>query len=50
MSDSPFVTIEEIADLLGVTPQRVYQLVRANEVPHVRVGGRRSPGAPSRRG
>jgi excisionase family DNA binding protein len=38
--NSPFVAIQEVADLLELTPQRIYQLVRANEIPAVKIAGR----------
>jgi excisionase family DNA binding protein len=41
MHDSkPFMSVAEVAELLGVTPERVRQLAHACEVPHVRRGRR----------
>jgi excisionase family DNA binding protein len=31
--------VREVAERLGVTPSRVYQLTRSGEIPSVRVGG-----------
>ena len=36
--DIRYYTIEEVADLLGVTYQLIYRLVRSGELPAVRVG------------
>ena len=36
--DKRYMTIEEVADLLGVTYQLIYRLVRAGEIPAVRIG------------
>lgn len=38
--ERPFLTVQELAELLDVTPVRVYQLVKAGEVPAIRVAGR----------
>lgn len=38
MPDKPFLTLEEIAELLSVEYQLVYRLVRRKELPAVRVG------------
>jgi len=37
---NPFLTVPEVARLLGRTPSRCYQLARAGLLPVVRVGGR----------
>jgi excisionase family DNA binding protein len=37
---SPFLTIPEVARLLGRTSNRVYQMARAGELPVTEVGGR----------
>ena len=36
--DTKYMTIEEVADLLGVTYRLIYRLVRSGELPAVRVG------------
>ncbi len=36
--DKKYMTIEEVAELLGVTYQLIYRLVRSGELPAVRVG------------
>jgi excisionase family DNA binding protein len=36
----PFLTVAEVAERLGRTPTRCYQLARAGELPVVEVGGR----------
>lgn len=35
-----FLKVSDIAALLGVSPRRVYQLVRSRQVPALRIGGR----------
>lgn len=40
MQCNPFLTVPEVALVLGRTPSRCYQLVRAGVLPVVRVGGR----------
>lgn len=35
-----FLTVQDVAERLGVTPSRVYQLVISGEMPFVRLGGR----------
>lgn len=40
MLANPFLTVPEVARLLGRTPSRCYQLARAGLLPVVRVGGR----------
>ena len=37
-SDRPFLSLEEVAEHLGVTYQLIYRLVRSGELPAVRVG------------
>ena len=37
-SGSKFYSLEEVADLLGVTYQLIYRLVRVGEMPAIRVG------------
>jgi excisionase family DNA binding protein len=40
MTDAPpFLRPAEVARLLGVSPERVYQLVRGRQIPAIRVGG-----------
>jgi excisionase family DNA binding protein len=34
-----FLTVKDVAGSLGVSPQRVYQLVGAGEIPSTRLGG-----------
>lgn len=36
----PYMTVPEVAGLLGLTTVRVYELVRAGQVPHIRRGRR----------
>ncbi len=36
--DTKYMTIEEVAELLGVTYQLIYRLVRSGELPAVRLG------------
>ncbi len=36
--DTKYMTIEEVAELLGVTYQLIYRLVRSGELPAVRIG------------
>ena len=36
--EKPFLTLEEVADLLGVNYQLIYRLVRSGELPAVRLG------------
>jgi excisionase family DNA binding protein len=40
MSTGPFLGVPEVARWLSRTPARCYQMVRAGELPAVRVGGR----------
>lgn len=40
MLAKPFLTVPEVALLLGRTPSRCYQLARAGALPVVRIGGR----------
>jgi excisionase family DNA binding protein len=37
---NPFLTVPEVARLLGRTPSRCYQLARVGALPVVRIGGR----------
>ena len=39
-ADPPFLRAADVAQLLGLTPARVYQMVAAGELPYVRVGRR----------
>jgi excisionase family DNA binding protein len=32
------MTVRECAEILGCTPQRVYQQIARNEIPHTRLG------------
>ena len=34
----PFMSVEEVSDLLGVNSQLIYRLVRSGELPAIRVG------------
>ena len=36
--DSGYMSLEEVADMLGVTYQLIYRLVRSGELPAVRLG------------
>lgn len=36
--ESEYISLEEVADILGVTYQLIYRLVRAGELPAVRLG------------
>ncbi len=38
MSEKEFMSLEEVADMLGVTYQLVYKLARSGELPAVRLG------------
>ena len=38
MSDKEYMSLEEVADMLGVTYQLVYKLARSGELPAVRLG------------
>ena len=40
MFAKPFLTVPEVARLLGRTPSRCYQLARAGALPVVEIGGR----------
>lgn len=40
MLANPFLTVPEVARLLGRTPSRCYQLARKGALPVVKVGGR----------
>ncbi len=40
MLANPFLTVPEVARLLGRTPSRCYQLARNGALPVVKVGGR----------
>jgi excisionase family DNA binding protein len=40
MLAKPFLTVPEVARLLGRTPSRCYQLARAKALPVVKLGGR----------
>lgn len=33
------LTVEEVAQRLKVSPKKVYQMVKADEIPHSRIGG-----------
>ena len=37
-SDAEYMSLEEVADMLGVTYQLIYRLVRSGELPAVRLG------------
>ncbi len=37
-SEKEFLSLEEVADRLGVTYQLIYRLVRAGEIPAMRIG------------
>jgi excisionase family DNA binding protein len=37
--ERPFYTVSEIAEKLGVTPNRTYQMIATGELPSVRIGG-----------
>lgn len=39
-ANKPFLHPTEVAQLLGVTPSRVYQMIQAGELPATKVGGR----------
>ena len=36
--DTEYMSLEEVADMLGVTYQLIYRLVRAGELPAIRLG------------
>lgn len=36
-----FYTVTDLSTMLGVTPQRIYQLLAAGHLPAVTIGGRR---------
>lgn len=38
---SPFMSVKEVAALLGVKPERTYRLIRNGEIPCVVVGGKK---------
>ena len=38
MSSEEYMSLEEVADMLGVTYQLIYRLVRSGELPAVRLG------------
>jgi excisionase family DNA binding protein len=40
MTEHPFMTVAEVAKALDLSEMRVYQLVRAREIPSVKLGGR----------
>jgi excisionase family DNA binding protein len=35
-----FLTMQEVADELAVTPSQVYHMVRSGELPAIKIGGR----------
>lgn len=37
-AEKPYLSLEEVAEVLGVTYQLIYRLVRAGEMPAVRLG------------
>ena len=38
MLNTPWLNAEELAKLFKVTPHRVYDLVREDRIPHIRIG------------
>ena len=38
LSDSAFLTVQEVAGILRVSTMTVYRIIKANELPAVRVG------------
>ena len=38
MLNTPWWDAEQLADLFKVTPHRVYDLVREDRIPHIRIG------------
>ena len=38
MTENGYMSLEEVADMLGVTYQLIYRLVRSGELPAVRLG------------
>ncbi len=38
MDDKEFLTLEDVADMLGVTYQLVYKLAKSGELPAIRIG------------
>ena len=38
MTENEYMSLEEVADMLGVTYQLIYRLVRSGELPAVRLG------------
>ena len=40
MSDRPAITVDEVAELLGVGRKTVYEAAGRNEIPHRRIGRR----------
>ncbi len=38
LPDSEFLTVQEVADMLRVSSMTVYRVIRANELPALRVG------------
>ena len=39
-TDSPYLTIAEVADVLGMTPDGVYKLIKRNKLPALRLSER----------
>lgn len=37
--ERPFLSVQDVANLLGLTKNRVYQLIAQREIPFARVGG-----------
>jgi excisionase family DNA binding protein len=39
MNERPFMSIQEVAKILGRTTSRCYQMINAGQLPAVRIGG-----------
>lgn len=40
MTENPFMTVAEVAQALELSEMRIYQLLRTQEIPSVKLGGR----------
>ncbi len=40
MTGSRFITLADVADILGVSESQIYALVRRGDLPAIRIGGR----------
>jgi len=38
MPDNPLLTVTEVAERMRLSPNKVYELLRAGQIPHIRPG------------